>query len=154
MVKPGSTTTSTVVFGLGMASSPLYVSRSLTQRPTCTSSVVTSMVARTLSERGVPGRPTSTVCRWRAPLASENERMNPVYQSPLATSQHDQTLFASSSSWFSSFSTGFHASFLFRCLLITLFHHRHAFCLSFASSTLLYVYTKYVSCLSLPLTFS
>ena len=149
----GNTTTSTAASDLGMALYHSFASQSPTQRLTSTSSVATFMVARILSELGVRGQPTSTVCRWKALLVSENARMNQTSQFHLAAFQCDQTLFMSS--WFSRVSFAvFHASFLFRCLLMTLSHPRQAVRPSTASSTLLYVYTMYVSCLPLPFIFS
>ena len=151
MAKPGSTTTSTVASDLGMVSSPLSASRGPTPIPTSTSSEATSMAARTLWEPGAPGRPTSTAYQWKAPSASENERTSRTNRFPLVAFQHDETLFTFS--WLAAFFAVFHASFLFNSPLMTFSHPRHSLRLSLPSLTLLYVYTKYVSCLPLCLIF-
>jgi hypothetical protein len=98
MVRPGSTTTSTVASDLGMDWYRSFASQRPAQEPIFSFSVVTFTVARTSSEPGVPGLPTSTVCQWKVPSVLENVRMNPTSRSLLVTFQHDQTLFASS--WF------------------------------------------------------
>ena len=145
--KPGSTTISTVVSDLGTVLSPSFASQSLILIPTCTSSVAISTAVKISSEPGVPGRPISTAYRWKVPLASENAGTNPTNRFPLVTFQRNQTLFTFS--WFSSLPRSFSCFFSLRCLLTTLSHPRHAFRSNFRSLALLYVYTKYVSCLPL-----
>lgn len=105
MAKPGSTTTSTVVSDLGTVLSPSFVSQSQIQIPTYTYFGATSTAVKISSEPGVPGRPTSTAYRWKAPLASENAGTNPTNRFPLVTFQRNQTLFAFS--WFSSLPCSF-----------------------------------------------